>query len=139
MGTLAHTTADLVFVPQIDADHQTLFAWLEKVREGAASGDPATSPGLALWHLSKSLSAHFAGEERLMRRSEYDGFEWHQRQHQTGRKRMATLVEAVQSKNEQREQEALQQFEDWLKDHVALADRMFAAHLRNDLRTRAVS
>ena len=139
MQSLEWKTADLVFEPKIDADHRKLFEDLEKLRRAIELGTPNGQAALHSWHLSKSFAAHLAGEERLMRRSEYPGLDWHQRQHHTGRKKLARLAGAVQAKERTVMEQALEELAEWFTDHIGLADRMFAAHLRNDLRCRLVS
>ncbi|HEV2322437.1 MAG TPA: hemerythrin family protein [Terracidiphilus sp.] len=139
MQSLEWKTADLVFEPNIDADHRKLFEDLEKLRRAVELGNPNGQAALHSWHLSKSFAAHFAGEERLMRRSDYPGLDWHERQHHAGRKKMARLASAVHAKNQTAMDQALQELAQWLTGHIGLADRMFAAHLRNDLRCRFVS
>ena len=137
--SLEWSTADLVFVAKIDADHRKLFEELERIRRTFALGTPSGQVTLESWHLSKRFSAHLVGEERLMRRSDYPGLDWHERQHHTGRKKMADLVGAIQAKDRPGTEHALEELAKWLKDHIGLADRMFGAHLRNDLRGRLVS
>jgi len=130
---------DLVFVPQMDADHQQLFADLEKVRQAMDAGTATSQLGFHAWRLSKSLAIHCTAEERLMTRSRYPGFDWHERQHHAGRKKMARLIGAIQVNDRQRVEEAFREVTQWFQDHVRLADRMLAAHLRNDSRARLVS
>jgi hypothetical protein len=52
---------------------------------------------------------------------------------------MARLVEASRSETPGGIAEAVDDFARWLENHVALADRMLAAHLRNDQRQGLVS
>lgn len=139
MQPLQWTTDDFVFIAQMDADHQKLFRDTERVRQAVASGTPAGKIGYYLWRLSKGAAAHFASEERLMRSSRYPALEWHERQHQAGAHKLARLTEAVHGKDGHHTRDAIQEFADWMKDHIRLADRMFAAHLRNDQRERLAS
>jgi hemerythrin len=74
-----------------------------------------------------------------MRSCEYDALQWHQQQHHAGRAKLALLMEAAHQKDLRSVSETLEEFTHWLRDHVGLADRMFAAHLRNDRRERLVS
>ena len=139
MTPVEWTPEDLVFSRQLDADHRKLFTELEIVRQASENGAGTSPLGLHLWRLSKDLSTHFASEEQLMRESRYPGRSWHQRQHQSGRKKMARLLEARHATGGEECDRALEAFARWLKDHVHLADRMFAAHLRNEQRGRLVS
>lgn len=136
---LEWTIDDFVYEPQIDADHQKLFADAESVRQAIALGKPASQVSYQLWHLAKSFSAHLTGEERQMRRSRYPGYQWHESQHQAGRAKIARLTQAVHRNDELGIREGLEEFIRWMQDHVHLADRMFAAHLRNHERERVAS
>ncbi|HEY1242154.1 MAG TPA: hemerythrin family protein [Bryobacteraceae bacterium] len=133
------TDDDFVFVPQLDAEHQKLFQDAEGIRLALSRGMDAGQVGLHMWRLTRSFSAHIAGEERLMRSSRYPAFQWHERQHHAGRNKLARLTEASHRKDERIAGEALEDFARWMRDHVNLADRMFAAHLRNDRRERMAS
>ena len=128
---LQWTIDDFVYEPQMDADHQKLFEAAESVRRAVALGKPANEISFQLWHLAKSFNAHLAGEERQMRRSRYPGFAWHESQHQAGRAKIARLTQAVHRTDELGIRGGLEEFIRWMQDHVHLADRMFAAHLRN--------
>lgn len=139
MQRIEWTIDDLVFVPQLDADHQKVFQDLERVRQAVAHPAPPGQAGFPLWRFSKSFFAHLASEERLMRSSRYPALQWHERQHQAGRTKLVRLTEAIHGKNEQWSKEALLDLASWMRDHINLADRMFAAHLRNDLRERQAS
>src|SRR5215469_9715728 len=100
MQTVRWTPDDFVFVPQMDADHQKLFEDAENLRQAVVLGKSSTQIGFQVWRFSKSLSAHLASEERLMRSSRYAGFQWHERQHHAGRNRMALLTQAVHHNDE---------------------------------------
>lgn len=133
------TDDDFVFVPQLDADHQKLFQDSEAMRLALSRGMDAGQVGLHMWRLTRSFSAHTASEERLMRSSRYPGHQWHERQHKAGSTKLAKLMEAAYRKDERLATDALEDFARWMRDHVNLADRMFAAHLRNDVRARMAS
>jgi hemerythrin-like metal-binding protein len=91
------------------------------------------------WRLARSLAGHLASEERMMRRVRYPGIRWHAGQHDTGRRKMAELAAAVKESSEPEILDKLNELGKWLTDHVGLADRMFAAHMRNNRRERLVS
>jgi hemerythrin-like metal-binding protein len=126
---LEWTSADLVFASRLDSEHRKLFEQVKKVRQATAPG-AAGEAGLDLWRLSRMLSIHLNSEERLMREHRYPALDWHRRQHQAGRKKMSGAIEAGRGGGEPFAG-AMDEFVKWLKDHVHLADRMFAAYLRN--------
>ena len=137
MAPVEWTSDDLVFSRQLDADHRRLFEELERVRQAADAAGPAHRLRFLLWRLSKDLSIHFKSEERLMGECRYAARQWHYRQHQAGRNKMARLLEAARGPGDIGT--VLEEFVKWMKDHVHLADRMFAACLRNDQRERIAS
>lgn len=139
MTPVEWSNEDYVFSPPLDSDHQKLLEQMERVRRALEPGGAAHEPGLDLWRLSRMLSIHFASEERLMQECRYPAIRWHKRQHQTGRNRMGRLVEAAHVDGGQRMDNLFEKFVAWFRDHIHLADRMFAAHLRNDQRGRLVS
>ena len=133
------TDEDSVFVPQLDAEHEKLFEDAERMRQFVTHRLRSDNARLPLWRFSQDFLAHLNSEERLMRTSRYAGLNWHERQHQAGRTKLARLTEAVHGANEQGVREALQDVTDWMHDHITVADRMFAAHLRNESRERLAS
>jgi hemerythrin len=139
MNRVEWTPDDLVYSRQLDGDHRKLFDRLEQVRQTLEPSGPSSRLGFHLWRLSKDLSIHFSSEERLMREYRYPAMQWHQRQHAAGRNKMGRLLVTLRTGAADGRAGALDDLAQWLKDHVHLADRMFAAHLRNQERGRLAS
>ena len=139
MTRVEWTCNDFVYAPGLDSDHRKLFEQVEKVRRAVEHGNATHQAGLDLWRLSRMAAVHCASEERLMQESRYPAAKWHKRQHKAGRTKLDRLVAAEQASDRKRMDGALEDFARWMKHHVHLADRMFAAHLRNDQRGRSVS
>ena len=139
MNRVEWTADDLVYSRRLDGDHRKLFERLEQVRQTLELSGPSSQIGFHLWRLSKDLSIHFSSEERLMRQYQYPAMQWHQRQHEAGRNKMGRLQGAMRNAAAGEPTGAFQDLAQWLKDHVHLADRMFAAHLRNQERRQPVS
>jgi hemerythrin len=137
--SLQWTTDECVYVPQLDADHRKVFEDAENLRRAVALGQRAGQMEFCLFRLSKSFSAHLSGEERLMRSSRYPALQWHEHQHDAGRKKLGLLTQAIHRNDGLGIQEAFEDLARWFTDHIHLADQMFAAHLRNDLRERWAS
>src|SRR5690348_17153466 len=95
------TDEDSVFVPQIDAEHGKLFEDAERMRQFLTHGWRSDHAQFPLCRFSQDFLAHLNSEERLMRSSRYSGLNWHERQHQAGRTKLARLTEAVNGGNEQ--------------------------------------
>ncbi len=139
VGFFEWTSDDFVFVPHLDADHQRLFEQLEKLREAVELHRAASELRFKLFRLQKSLSVHLLAEERLMKETRYPARQWHEQQHQAGRHKMARLLEASHGADAAPLCAAVEELATWMRDDVRLADRMLAAHLRNDRRERRAS
>ena len=86
--------------------------------------------------VSTEIAGHLAHEERLLRASRYPALDWHERQHQTGRARLAALQRAIVAGDVEPIFDALESLAGWLRDHTSVADRMAGAYLRNHWRSR---
>jgi hemerythrin len=125
------TKAHAVFIPQMDADHRNLFQMADDLHRAILAGADATRLQEMLRALIAAAEDHFAYEERLMRDSRYPGREWHERQHQTVRKRIAQFLPRFEGWESDAAILLLEFLSGWLKEHTALTDRMLAAHVRN--------
>jgi hemerythrin len=126
----------MVDLPRVDAEHETIVRRLEELREAiSVSGDPDEMVATAK-ELLRFVGLHFSHEERMMRSTDYSAYDWHKRQHDTARRRLAGYVEGGSVP------ELLDFLGAWLRDHSGLHDRMMGAYLRNFTReheTRPVS
>ena len=122
-----------VFLPELDAEHRGMFIAAEELYRMVSTGAPGEQVKERLHHVWQMVEAHLLHEERLMRQSGFQSYEWHRKQHDAVRRRaketdgsdlaaVAALLEYVAG---------------WIKDHTAVADRIMASHLRNWLRGRA--
>ena len=73
---------------------------------------------------------HFAHEELLMQAARYPLLNWHRRQHETARNAARPLVARIEAGDRQAVKALLELLAGWMKDHLAVADRMMAAALR---------
>jgi hemerythrin len=133
--------AKAVFIPEIDAEHKTIFRAAEELQSRVEAGAPAADLVPRLKALAEHAESHFEHEEGLMRDSMCPSLEWHKKQHNTVRKRLRQFIPRI----EQGEREALTPLMEflagWLRDHTVLTDRIMSAHLRNHHRaiTRVAS
>ncbi len=126
-----------VFMPTLDAEHRRLQSTVDGLRR--ISEEEGGGPRTFLRSLAEQLEAHFAGEERMMRLSGYPSYEWHKRQHDTARKRVAQFAARVEANEAGAVSEMSAFLTDWLHDHTGLHDRMMAAYLRNYDRARGLA
>jgi hemerythrin-like metal-binding protein len=125
-----------VYVPELDAEHRAIFTMAAEVEHAAA----ARAPKARLQEMIRALVAHaedhFTHEERLMRETRYEAFEWHKKQHDGVRRRLKEYGKRIAADDRQAPAELLHYLSHWLHDHTALTDRMLGARLRNFNRER---
>jgi hemerythrin len=124
------TAGYAVFQAECDSEHRDLFGLGEEVHCALQAGADAQTVAQATSRLAAGMEAHFAHEERLMRAARYAGYAWHKRQHDSARRRIASLSATPE--------ELLNYLTGWFRDHTGVADRMMAAALRNAGRRRQV-
>lgn len=128
-----------VFVPEMDEEHEALFRVSEELRQALLMGEPRERLDMLVGRLSTKLAAHFQHEERLMRFSRYAAYDWHERQHQTARLKLAAMRDSLRGVGRESVFETLEAMTAWMVDHIAVADHMLAAHLRNYQREQMAS
>ena len=130
-----------VHVPEIDAEHRSLYRTTEEMQRAVEAGAGNERIAAILQEAATHIAGHFAHEERLMRLTEFPGGPWHQQQHDAASRRVAEFAGRIRGGDEAAAGELVAYMGGWLKDHIALADRMMAAHLRNwdRLHTRLAS
>lgn len=137
MRSLLWTQESSVHVPEIDAEHQAIFRLAADLRSALMNGAKQSQVELLARRVSTEVAGHLAHEERLLRASRYPALDWHERQHQTGRARLAALERGIAQGDLEAVIDALELLAGWLRDHTSVADRMAGAYLRNHRRTRA--
>jgi hemerythrin len=65
-----------------------------------------------------------------MKEARYPLLNWHKRQHETARNAARPLVARIEAGDRRAVKELLELLSGWMKDHLAVADRMMAAALR---------
>jgi hemerythrin-like metal-binding protein len=85
-------------------------------------------------NLLEAAEEHFRHEERLMRAIRFTGLAWHKQQHDAVRKRTKALAKRIANDDPEAPGELLEYLGEWLRGHLAVADRMMSARLRNYLR-----
>ena len=65
-----------------------------------------------------------------MSAARYPLLNWHKRQHETARNASRSLLARIEAGARKAVKELLDLLARWMKDHLAVADRMMAANLR---------
>jgi hemerythrin len=127
------TTKLAVGVPQIDEEHQELFARVNKLLDAMARAKAREEIEPVIGFLSDYVTSHFGGEQRLMQLHRYPGAAEHVAQHAYFVGEFKALAAEVQKGGPT----ALVTIKlnkllcDWLRDHVGSTDRKFGEFLRS--------
>jgi len=131
------TKALAVFIPEIDAEHQTIFRMADDLHQAVLTHAPVSRIQELLRALAAYTEDHMAHEEKIMRSLRYPAFAWHKNQHDTVRKRIAYFGPLIETGDPEAAEMLVEFLSQWLKDHLGLADRMMTAYVRNQRRLRA--
>ena len=134
MSVFKWSNAHSVYLPEIDAEHRALYRLGDELYKAILAGAEAARLQPILVNLLESAEQHFRHEERLMRAIHYTAFDWHKRQHDSVRKRLKAAVRRVAAGDTAAAGELVEFLSEWLRGHMAVADRMMSARLRNYLR-----
>ena len=126
-----------VYLPEIDAEHRAIFSSAGDLQKAVEGNAPAGRVLESLHSLLAAAEDHFAHEERLMQETRYGSFSWHAQQHDAARKRLKQFAEKIGVGEEGAAALMLEFLSTWMRDHMAVADRMMGAHLRNYRRAHA--
>ncbi len=120
-----------VLIPELDEQHRVLHEATEELRLAVLAGESNDRLEFLAGRVATRMAAHFRYEEGLMRGSRYSAIDWHERQHQAAGAKLALLWETLRGCGGASSFAALEELADWFVDHVTVADRMLAAHVRN--------
>ena len=134
MSLFKWSNAHSVYLPEIDAEHRALYRIGDELHKAVLAGTDAARLQPILSNLLETAEQHFRHEERLMRAIHYTAFDWHKRQHDAVRKRAKAVAKRVAGGDSAAAGELLEYLSEWLRGHMAVADRMMSARLRNYLR-----
>jgi hemerythrin-like metal-binding protein len=137
MPRFRRSKSNTVFDPEIDHQHGEIDHAGEALQQ-ACHSDASPARIMETVHaLTAVIEAHFAHEERLMRRSHYEFFSWHKQQHDTLRRRVKEFAIEIEAGDRDAAPALHLFFNKWLHEHTGLTDRMMASFLRNRRRADA--
>jgi hemerythrin-like metal-binding protein len=134
MSLFKWSTANSVYLPEIDAEHRALYRLGNELHKALPAGADAARLQPILANLLESAEQHFRHEERLMQAIHYTAFAWHKGQHDAMRKKARAMARRVTAGDLAATGELLTFLSEWLRGHIGVADRMMGARLRNYLR-----
>jgi hemerythrin-like metal-binding protein len=126
-----------VYLPEIDAEHRAIFTTAGDLQKAVEGNAPVERILESLHSLLAASEDHFAHEERLMEETRYASLSWHAQQHEAARKRLKLFAERIGAGEEDAAALMLEFLSTWMRDHMAVADRMMGAYLRNYRRSHA--
>ena len=123
--------------PQIDREHEALFAVAEKVLHALGNGNAKEEVRDLFDRLINYVQVHFAHEEAMMNQHLYPGTGVHMGEH---RKLIAQLMEFYKQFEADKlaiDTETLQFLRNWLDHHIRQSDQLLVVHMRR--RERALT
>ena len=124
-------------IPEIDAEHRAIYQAVMEMQQAFDGKATPKRMAEALRGLAAVMEDHFAHEERLMQTSRYLSQNWHRQQHDAARKRLKHYGALLEKGDREAAAVLLDFVGGWLRDHLAVADRMMGAYLRNYQRSHA--
>jgi hemerythrin len=131
MRAIKWSTSEAIWIEEIDDEHKEIFAGVERFQ--ALLSDSRRLPEIRkeLANLKQTIVGHFEHEERLMRASRYGSLQWHKQLHQAACRNVRRFALSIGRGDREAGRALVEYLADWLHDHTRVADRMMAAHLRN--------
>jgi hemerythrin len=133
MSLFKWSSAYSIYLPEIDAEHRAIYRLGDELHKALLAGGGPAQLKPILVNLLESAEQHFRHEERLMRAIHYNAFAWHKGQHNAARKRSKALAKRIVGGDSAAAGELLEFLSVWLRNHLAVSDRMMSARLRNYL------
>jgi hemerythrin len=120
-------------LPEIDGQHQELFARIERLLSAVQRGQSREEVVRVLDYLARYVVEHFSAEERLMEEREYPEREAHRAEH----RRFEMDLAALRGELEREGASALlvirvnARVTLWLRDHIYRTDKALVAYLKD--------
>ena len=123
----------LIGIPEIDQQHQGFFVASHRLYEGILSRDGKNAVIDALGFMRKYAEQHFGTEEAFMRQHDYPGIKDHLHQHAAFFRRLDELENDLMifGPSQDLADRALDITQDWLIDHIADEDMLYALHVKS--------
>ncbi len=81
-------------IPSVDYEHEALIALLNELHEGLDEGYGRETMSAFLGEVNARISAHFALEERIMRKAGYENLDAHKADHEVLLEQIRDLMDA---------------------------------------------
>ena len=116
-----------VNIPEIDRQHQYLFALINHLHEAMLFGHGRLLVAGVLKELAAYAGSHFASEEAYMRGTAYHGLALHQAEHAFYLQKLRTFTEQFDNGTTELTVEIMSFLENWIRRHVQHSDKEFGS------------
>jgi len=116
-------------IPQIDDQHRELVAMINELYAALKADDSGSIVDEILNRLLQYVEIHFETEETSMRENHYPELDGHIFLHEVLREEVLDLKKLQLQGGEVATFELLNFLAEWLKNHIANADKMFGKYL----------
>ena len=122
----------LIGIDEIDEQHKRFFGTAHQLYDDILNCEGEKSVAEAVEFLRNYANKHFQTEEAFMRKCEFPRLEEHKRLHVQFFESLDQLVEDLNvfGPSQHLADRALEIAQDWLIDHIADEDNLYASHLR---------
>lgn len=122
----------LIGVPEIDEQHKGFFAASHQLYEGILGREGKNAVVDAIAFMRSYAEKHFDTEVDFMRQHAYPGLREHLQQHSAFFRRLDELENDLMifGPSEDLAERALDITQDWLIDHIADEDMLYALHVK---------
>jgi hemerythrin len=118
-------------IPLIDEQHKKLIDMTNTLYTGCLAGDETAKAYFlkAIHGAVDYVRFHFSTEEKLLERINYPGIAAHKKEHENFVKEILQQVQAFQAGKKFVPNIFVRYLRDWVLTHIAVSDKLYAAHL----------
>lgn len=116
-------------ITDVDHEHQTLIALINELYEAMNRGDDNVTVMEFLGEIYAHVSAHFALEEKIMRKHRYDWYAAHKADHEKLLDDLRDIMDAYEERDFFSDDEFAETVERWFSVHFRTQDARLHKHL----------
>lgn len=121
----------VIGVEEVDREHQSLFATLDRLDDAIRNGDAADVVTAVIERILDYTIYHFAHEEELMGRIKYPFLDDHRREHNALREQINSMRSRAEKGDPAIGGELLEFLTAWLRCHTTTTDRRIGSYMRS--------
>jgi hemerythrin len=122
----------LIGIDSVDEQHKQIFAMVDRFYQDCLKSAGETTVDETLKFLEDYARNHFKHEETLMREYKYPRLDEHLKLHQAFLRKYSEFMEdrGTFGPSQELADSVSEMVQNWLIDHIAQADRDYAAHIK---------